>query len=167
MPSARAQPKIQLLSPSIGAADEAAANGNWTQAIAIWERLLDTPDRLAATRRIRWFLETSTESGTSSRIEVKRRSTRKWMLLASLACAFIGTACVFLGHETSGKVRLSLAVIAWVLYIATAIMVVAYAYASGSSPSTVTASLSTAELHRVRQLAAAHPETDGYELPRD
>jgi len=165
MPSALAQPSIEPTAPSIEVANEAAAEGEWTQAIAMWEQLLDTPDRLAATQRIRWFLDTSTQGGTSARIGVKRRSTRNRMLIASLACALIGTACVFLGQETYGTVRLILAVIAWVLYITTAIFVVAYAYASGSSLSTVSSSLSSAELHRARRLATLQSATDGPRVP--
>lgn len=165
MPGALAQSGIQSAMPSIEVADGAAAKGEWALAIAIWERLLDSPDHLAATRRIRWFLDESPDDDVRAGSGQKRGSTRKRMLLASLACTAIGTACVFLGQGTSGSNRILLATLAWVLYLATATLVVAYAFASGSSPATATSSLSAAELRRARQLATLQPATDRHRRP--
>lgn len=161
MPTVLAHTESRPASPSIEAADQAAAMGEWTRAIAIWEQLIDSPDCLAATRRIRWFLDESSEGHAPARIDTKLGPTRKPLLLAGFVCALAGTACVFAGQETSGASRVVLASLAWILYIATATLVVAYAFASGSSLPTKFPSLTGTELQRARQLAARQTASDG------
>lgn len=150
-----AHTESEPVSPSIEAGDRAAATGNWVQAIAIWERLLDTPDRKAANHRLGWFLDESTTEASVTGFDPGRRFESRRLLLASLVCAVAGTALVFVGQGQSGTARNLLAALAWVLYIATATLVVRYAFASGASPHREIPGFTESELHRARAIASS------------
>lgn len=150
-----AQTESEPVSPSIGAGNRAAATGDWVQAIAIWERLLDTPDRQAANQRLHWFLDESTTEASIWGFDPERQFDRRRLLLASLVCAVAGTALVFVGQGQSGTARNLIAALAWVLYIATATLVVRYAFASGASPHREMPGLTESELHRAREIASS------------
>lgn len=150
-----AKPESKPASPSIEAGDRAAATGEWVQALATWERLLDTPDRKAASQRIRWFIDENTKNASARRSDPELRFDRRRLLLAGLVCAVAGTACVFLGQGQSGTARNLLAAFAWVLYVATATLVVTYAFASGASPHREMPGLTESELHRARDIASS------------
>ncbi len=158
MPETLVQTDSEPVSPSIEAGDRAAATGEWVQAIAIWERLLDTPDRKAANaanQRLRWFLDESTTEASVRGFDPERRFDRRRLLLASLVCAVAGTALVFVGQGQTGTARNLLAALAWVLYIATATLVVTYAFASGRFPQRDRSGLTESELHRARAIASS------------
>lgn len=159
MPSTTPQP----VALTIEASDEAAARGEWVEAVAMWERLLESPDRLAATRRIRWFLAENVSGATGARSVSMRRRNRRRLLLASVIGALAGTTCVFLGQEQAGSARIVLSAAAWVLYIATAVLVVAYAFASGHSPepAKTDVDLDESELHRAREIASRLSSVEG------
>lgn len=150
-----AEPESKPASPSIEAGDRAAAAGEWVQALATWERLLDTPDRKAASQRIRWFLDETTKHASARRFDPELRFDRRRLLLAGLVCAVAGTACVFLGQGQSGTARNLLAAFAWVLYLATATLVVAYAFASGPPSQHDRPGPTGSELHRAREIASS------------
>jgi hypothetical protein len=163
MPETLIQTESEPVSSSIEAGDRAAATGDWVQAIAIWERLLDTPDRKAANRRLRWFLDESTTEASVRGFDPERRFDRRRLLLASLVCAVAGTALVFVGQGQSGTARNLLAALAWVLYIATATLVVTYEFASGPSlqRDRDRPGLTESELHRARAIASSLSSSTG------
>ncbi len=125
-----------LASDSIAAGDAAAAIGEWAEAVTNWERALGTPDRAAASQRLRWFLAEN-GGGTANMRERRTRGTRGRFLAVAVGCALLGTACVFLGQGQSGTVRNVLAGVAWALYIAAATLVVTYAFTGGDSASRI------------------------------
>lgn len=159
-----AQTELDPVSPSIEAGDRAAATGEWVQAIAIWERLLASPHRLAANERIRWFLDESTTEASVRGFDPERRFDRRRLLLASLVCAMAGTVCVFIGQEQLGAARNVLAALAWVLYVTTATLVVTYAFASGPSlhRDRDRPGLTESELLRAREIASSLSSTTGH-----
>ncbi len=150
---------------SIAAGDSAAASGEWVEAVAIWARLLDTSDHVAASQRIRWFLsETATDARDARDARdagAMCRAGRRRLLLVSVGCAVIGTACVFLGQDQTGLARSILAGLAWALYTATATLVVAYAFASGLPRRRETPALIASDLHRAHELARGLSSSEG------
>ncbi len=155
MPETLVRMELEPVSPSIEAGDHAAASGEWVTAIAIWERLLVSPDRVAANQRICWFLDETMTGAHVREHHATRRLHRRRLLLVSLGCALIGTVCVFLGKEQLGAARNVLATMAWILYVASATLVVTYAFASGRSPQRDRSGLTESELHRARAIASS------------
>lgn len=148
-----------LAGVSIADGDAAAARSDWIVALEIWSRLLDTADRPAARQRIRWFLA---EAGNSDwPAPTRERVDRGRLLVVALGCAVVGTACVFLGQSQSGAARNALSAITWVVYIASAAMVVAYAFSGADVPRRTDDDLTETELlgaHDVAErLESKHP----------
>lgn len=143
------------VSSLIEAGDKAAADGEWVQAIALWEQVLDSPQRHVATGRIRWMLANTGDAPADHVDEIGHGNSRVRLLAAAVACAAVGTACVFLGQHQTGAMRNVLASAAWALYIVTAALVVAYAF--GRRPSREASTppdLTDVELGNARQVAA-------------
>lgn len=147
-------PKIDL-TPSIEQGDEAAALGEWQRAIAIWEISLASGRREAATRRIRWFLEEASPGTSSLTGRTHGRQGAVVILLIGVGCGLAGTACVLLGEHRTGTAQDVLATLAWVFYIATAGLAVAYAYRVGRFAEQSPPGLEPDELVRANQLAAS------------
>jgi len=133
--------------PSIEDGDEAARAGAWSDAVAIWSRLLGGDQAEAATARLRWFLDEA--AGTDSRPGIRQRT----LFLVGVALGALGTACVLIGTSQDGLVRNLLATAAWVSYLLTAILAVRYARRSGHHRH-ATAPLDPVDLQHAVTLAA-------------
>lgn len=139
------------VSSTISDGDDAAKAGNWSQAVAIWERHLESDHPDAAVQRLRWFLQEA--SGT--RNQPRRYANAPVTLLVALGCGLIGTASVLIAEGQSGSVATLLAAVAWLLYITSATLAVAYAFIVGRTPAQGETPLSPAEVERARRLASS------------
>ena len=141
-------------SPSLELGDRAAADGAWVKAIQVWTSLLDMPaQRSAAQERLRWFLaEGAAHPGAGTSVVTARLGSGA-LLLAAVACGLFGTALVLIGENLTGTSRNLLSTGAWLLYIATAALVISYAYRVGKPGVAVAEDLSDADLQHARELA--------------
>lgn len=134
--------------------DQAAAAGDWVEAIAAWERLLDTDEGPGATQRIRWFLAEAAPNGAVRSRTRPDRDHRRWLLPLAVVSGVAGTACVFAAQEVPGSAGIVLAGVAWLLYIAAATLAVASAFGTSRSPAPDAIHLQEAELLQARELAS-------------